>query len=146
MCDRGWSTEVTYSTLHLSQGSFSWLSTHACGLRCLTLTTGIVHRFLPHLLAICSTSLINFNIYFKSIYSITWTIRHRTTVVPLCYDTVPVEVDFPGLPSLKQLRLYAYTGNDEQRFLSKFLSMPSASQRDFSNSTTILLAHRLSPI
>ena len=57
-----------------SQDFSSWLSRHACGLRSLTLTTAkknVVHGFLPHLLAIFSTSLVNLNIYYtsKSIYS-----------------------------------------------------------------------------
>ena len=56
---------------------FSWALTHACGLRSLTFTTSltyVIHGFLPRLLAICSTSLVNltirYNNYSKSIYSV----------------------------------------------------------------------------
>ena len=48
---------------------FSWLPTHACGLRTLTLTTtlnSVIRTFLPRLLAICSTSLVNLSIYYTS--------------------------------------------------------------------------------
>jgi len=61
-----------------SQDFFSWALTHACGLRSLTLTTStknIIQVFLPSLLAICSTSLVNISIYYtnarKSIYPVT---------------------------------------------------------------------------
>jgi len=61
-----------------SQDFFSWALTHACGLRSLTLTTStknIIQEFLPSLLAICSTSLVNLSIYYtnarKPIYPVT---------------------------------------------------------------------------
>ena len=50
-----------------SDDFLSWVSTHACGLRSLTLTTSvhcIIQRFLPRLLAICSTSLVNLTIHY----------------------------------------------------------------------------------
>ena len=57
---------------------FSWALTHACGLRSLTLATStknLIQGFLPCLLAICSTSLVNLSIYDtnprKSIYPVT---------------------------------------------------------------------------
>ena len=50
-----------------SRGFLSWALTHASGLRSLTLSTPrkkVIRRFLPHLLTICSTSLVNLNIYY----------------------------------------------------------------------------------
>ena len=62
-----------------NHGFFSWVLTHASGLCSLTLRTPrkkVIHRFLPHLLAICSTSLVDLGIYYldprKLIYLITW--------------------------------------------------------------------------
>jgi len=52
-----------------SQDFFSWALKHACGLRSLTLTTPIknmIQEFLPSLLAICSTSLVNLSIYYTN--------------------------------------------------------------------------------
>ena len=52
-----------------SQDFFSWALTHACGLRSLTLTTStknIIQVFLPSLLAIFSTSLVNLSIYYTN--------------------------------------------------------------------------------
>jgi len=52
-----------------SDDFLSWLSTHACRLRSLTLTTSIhinILRFLPRLLAVCSTSLVNLTIYYAT--------------------------------------------------------------------------------
>jgi len=49
------------------QEFFSWARTHACGLRSLTLTTftkNLEQGFLPSLLTICSTSLVNLSIYY----------------------------------------------------------------------------------
>jgi len=60
-----------------SHDFFSWLLTHACGLRFLMFTTSIesvIRTFLPRLLAICATSLVNLSIYFinsKPIYPVT---------------------------------------------------------------------------
>jgi len=55
---------------------FSWLLTHARGLRSLTLITckrHVIRMFLPRILAICATSLVNLSIYYNSklIYSVT---------------------------------------------------------------------------
>jgi len=54
---------------------FSWLSTHACGLRSLKLIASrrhAIHAFLPRVLPICATSLVNLSIYYisKSIYPV----------------------------------------------------------------------------
>jgi len=60
-----------------SHGFFSWVLAHTCKLRSLTLTTStknIIQGFLPSLLTICSTSLVNMSIYYtnarKSIYPV----------------------------------------------------------------------------
>ena len=47
----------------------SWLRTQACGLRSLTFTTfqkSVLRTFLPRVLGICSTSLVNLNIYYNT--------------------------------------------------------------------------------
>ena len=95
----------------------SWLSTHACGLRSLTLTTctkDVIQGFLPHLLAICSISLVNLSIYYtktsKPIYLVT---RVVLTPVVLSHNAGLVEIDFPRLPSLERLRLCTYTSSSE---------------------------------
>ena len=69
---------------------FSWALIHACGLRSLTLTTPIknmIQEFLPSLLAICSTSLVNLSIYYinprKPIYRVT------RIVLTLSYYSTP---------------------------------------------------------
>jgi len=69
---------------------FSWALIHACGLRYLTLTTPIknmIQVFLPSLLAICSTSLVNLSIYYtnarKPIYRVT------RIVLTLSYYSTP---------------------------------------------------------
>jgi len=52
------------------QEVFSWLLTHACGLRSVTLTTyrnEVMCTFLPRLVAICSTSLVNLSIYYANL-------------------------------------------------------------------------------
>ena len=60
-----------------SHDFFAWLLTHACGLRSLTFTTtktNVIRTFLPRLLAICLTSLVNLSIYYtngKPIYLVT---------------------------------------------------------------------------
>jgi len=73
-----------------SQDFSSWALTHACGLRSLTLTTSIkniIQGFLPSLLAICSTSLVNLSIYYtnarKPIYPVT------RIVLTLSYYSTP---------------------------------------------------------
>jgi len=73
-----------------SQDFFSWARTHACGLRSLTLTTSIkdiIQGFLPSLLAICSTSLVDLSIYYinfsEYIYPVT------RVVLTLSYYSVP---------------------------------------------------------
>ena len=73
-----------------SQDFFSWARTHACGLRSLTLTTSIkdiIRGFLPSLLAICSTSLVDLSIYYinfsEYIYPVT------RVVLTLSYYSVP---------------------------------------------------------
>ena len=55
-----------WTVVDYSQDFFSWVLTHACGLRSLTLTTSttsVLRGFLPRLLAIFSTSLVNLTIY-----------------------------------------------------------------------------------
>ena len=62
-----------------SQDFFSWALTHVCGLRSLTLTTSIknmIQEFLPSLLAICSTSLVNLSIYHTGT-------NHRKPIYPV---------------------------------------------------------------
>jgi len=61
-----------------SQNFFSWALKHVCGLRSLTFTTftkNLKQGFLPSLLTICSTSLVNLSIYHissrKPIYPVT---------------------------------------------------------------------------
>jgi len=52
------------------QDLFSWLLTHACRLRSLTLATyrdDVMCAFLPRLVAICSTSLVNLSIYYAKL-------------------------------------------------------------------------------
>ena len=52
-----------------SHNFFSWALTHACGLRALTFTTSktkVIHGFLPRILAVCSTSLLNLSIYYTN--------------------------------------------------------------------------------
>ena len=58
--------ELSYWTMDDSR-LFPWMLTHASGLRSLTFTTvwkSSMCGFLPHLLSICSTSLVNLSIYY----------------------------------------------------------------------------------
>ena len=67
--------ELTSWSMEMRHEFFSWLSTHAYGLQSLKLITSrrdIIRVFLPRVLLICATSLVNLSIYYisKPIYPV----------------------------------------------------------------------------
>ena len=114
---------------------FSWALKHASRLRSVTLRTprsmGIC-KFLPRLLTICSTSLVNLTIHYtktcKSIYPTPKIDSRYRTVLE---ESAPFEIDFPGLPSLDRLRLCTYSSSftfprSSDNKLVRYASVPIA--------------------